>query len=192
MIKNAKQKSGNHLKMFAGLYNKACSLEMFVPQKNGEILFKAMICGLSPDEKTINTEGKQLEPDKLPMFNIFLIFLKKYAEQSGYKLYCAYDMNVKEWIKCDVTAYNQAICKMQGLANAHYPELIDIGGNLNKLARDTIRTIKLIGKISKYAPKKMCYQCRDKLRSDAQKKYREMHKKDSTSRKTPNPQTIDI
>ena len=49
-----------------------------------------------------------------------------------------------------------------------------------------------IGKISKYAPKKMCYQCRDKLRSDAQKKYREMHKKDSTSRKTPNPQTIDI
>ena len=149
MIKNAKQKSGNHLKMFAGLYNKACSLEMFVPQKNGEILFKAMICGLSPDEKTINTEGKQLEPDKLPMFNIFLIFLKKYAEQSGYKLYCVYDMNVKEWIKCDVTAYNQAICKMQGLANAHYPELIDIGGNLNKLARDTIRTIKLIGKISK-------------------------------------------
>ena len=49
-----------------------------------------------------------------------------------------------------------------------------------------------IGKISKYAPKKMCYQCRDKLRSDAQKKYREMHKKDSTSRKTPNLQTIDI
>lgn len=108
-----------------------------------------MICGLSPDEKTINTEDKQLEPDKLPMFNIFLIFLKKYAEQSGCKLYCAYDMNVKEWIKCDVTVYNQAICKMQGLANAHYPELIDIGGNLNKLARDTIRTIKLIGKISK-------------------------------------------
>lgn len=149
IIKNAKQKSGNHLKMFADLYNKACSYEMFVPQENGEILFKAMICGLSPDEKTIDTKGKQLEPDKLPMLKIFLIFLKKYAEQSGYKLYCAYNMNVKEWVKCDVTAYNQVSNKMQGFANAHYSQLIGIGANFNKLARDTIRTIKLIGEISK-------------------------------------------
>lgn len=148
IIKNVKQKDGSYLNMFADLYGKACNYEIFKPQENGEILFKAMICGLSQDEKTIETKGRQLEPDKLPMLNIFLIFLKKFAEQNDFQLYRAYDMNVKEWISCSETTYNQARQKMQGFASAHYAQLIDIGGKFKELARDTIRTLKLIEKLS--------------------------------------------
>lgn len=156
IIKNAKPKNGNHLKMFADLYNKACNYEAFKPQENGEVLFKAMICGLSKEEKAIDTTGKQLEADKLPMLNIFLVFLKKYAEQNGYKLYKAYNTNAKEWIKCDETTFKQVSKKMQGFANAHYPQLIDIGEVFNKLARDTVRTLKLIERLS---PKRNTKQC---------------------------------
>ena len=146
IIQNATQKSGNHLNMFADLYSKACSYEVFKPQENGDILFIAMICRLSPEEKTIDTKGKLLEPDKLPMLNIYLMFLKKYAEHSGYKLCKACNTNVKTWVKCDESTYNQAYKKMQGFANVHYPQLIGIGENFNKLARETIKTLKLIEK----------------------------------------------
>lgn len=51
---------------------------------------------------------------------------------------------------------------------------------------------KEIGKVSKYASHKLCYMCKDRLRSESQKRYRENHKKDATSDSIQNLQTIDI
>lgn len=138
LVKSTGQKQTEGLQVFKATFEKACYNDIFKPAENGEALFKAMVCGLTPEEETdFDTKGKQLEPDILPMLHVFFIAFKKQAEQNGIKLNKDFHGIVKCWVNCNPEIYDKTRKTVQALINF---SCVDVG-YYGELASETIQAL---------------------------------------------------